>query len=136
MHEIHWIVNSGRRYSRKCPLILFGNTGNKREIKKAAERMESCKPGSIADLATLANLDGKVLLNELKVRYQENNIYVSKYILETGFLHLLESKGNDNFSVWVFLLFFFMLNRLLSSRVPHSFDIRYGRALLHYHYFF
>nr|XP_022331356.1 myosin-IIIb-like isoform X1 [Crassostrea virginica] len=37
--------------------------------------MESCKPGSIADLATLANLDGKVLLNELKVRYQENNIY-------------------------------------------------------------
>lgn len=44
--------------------------------------MESCKPGSIADLATLANLDGKVLLNELKVRYQENNIYVSKYIYQ------------------------------------------------------
>lgn len=133
MHDVHWIVNSGRRYSRKCPLILFGNTGNKREIKKAAERMESCKPGSIADLATLANLDGKVLLNELKVRYQENNIYVSKYISETGFLHLLESKGNDN--IRVFFLFF-LFNRLLSSRVPHSFDIRYGRALLHYHYFF
>lgn len=64
--------------------------------------MESCKPGSIADLATLANLDGKVLLNELKVRYQENNIYVSKYISKTGFLHLLESIGNDNFSVFCY----------------------------------
>lgn len=42
--------------------------------------MERGKPGSVEDLATLANLDGKVLLNELKVRYLENNIYVSIYI--------------------------------------------------------
>ncbi|XP_061172927.1 myosin-IIIb-like [Saccostrea echinata] len=37
--------------------------------------MEKGRPGVTEDLATLANLDGKVLLNELKVRYMENNIY-------------------------------------------------------------
>ncbi|XP_048734629.2 myosin-IIIb-like isoform X2 [Ostrea edulis] len=37
--------------------------------------MEKSKPGATEDLATLANLDGKVLLNELKVRYMDNNIY-------------------------------------------------------------
>lgn len=37
--------------------------------------MERGKPGSTEDLATLANLDGKVLLNELKVRYMDSNIY-------------------------------------------------------------
>ena len=79
--------------------------------------MESCKPGSTSDLATLANLDGKVLLNELKVRYQENNIYVSKYISETGFLHLLESKGNDNFSVFCF---FFFVESITELANPHS----------------
>lgn len=41
--------------------------------------MEKSKPGATEDLATLANLDGKVLLNELKVRYMDNNIYVSKH---------------------------------------------------------
>lgn len=33
--------------------------------------------GSVDDLATLAQLDEKILLNELKVRYSKDNIYVS-----------------------------------------------------------
>ena len=41
--------------------------------------MEEPQPGTTADLATLANLDDKVLLNELKIRYRNNNIYVSTF---------------------------------------------------------
>ena len=39
--------------------------------------MDDVKEGEVEDLATLARLDEKVLLNELKVRYHKNRIYVS-----------------------------------------------------------
>ena len=39
--------------------------------------MDDFKEGEVEDLATLARLDEKVLLNELKVRYNKNRIYVS-----------------------------------------------------------
>lgn len=39
--------------------------------------MERDKLGFIEDLVIFVNLDGKVLLNELKVRYMDSNIYVS-----------------------------------------------------------
>lgn len=39
--------------------------------------MERGKLGFIEDLVIFVNLDGKVLLNELKVRYLDSNIYVS-----------------------------------------------------------
>eukprot|EP00729_Bicosta_minor_P015755 gene15755-20750_t len=36
---------------------------------------KAAKVGQTDDLATLATLDDKILLNELKVRYKSNNIY-------------------------------------------------------------
>lgn len=39
--------------------------------------MERPPPGKVEDLATLAKLDEKVLLEELKLRYYNNDIYVS-----------------------------------------------------------
>ena len=39
--------------------------------------MDDFKEGEVEDLATLARLDEKVLLNELKVRYNKDRIYVS-----------------------------------------------------------
>lgn len=39
--------------------------------------MERGKLGFIEDLVIFVNFDGKVLLNELKVRYLDSNIYVS-----------------------------------------------------------
>ena len=38
---------------------------------------EDTKIGDTEDLATLAKLDETILLNELKVRFQNNTIYVS-----------------------------------------------------------
>ena len=39
--------------------------------------MDSTKPGEVEDLASLAKLDDKVLLEELKIRYSNDKIYVS-----------------------------------------------------------
>ena len=39
--------------------------------------MDRNQPGKVEDLATLAKLDDNVLLEELKIRYANNNIYVS-----------------------------------------------------------
>ena len=39
--------------------------------------MDRPPPGKVEDLATLAKLDEQVLLNELKIRYNNNEIYVS-----------------------------------------------------------
>lgn len=39
--------------------------------------MERPAPGKVEDLATLAKLDDQVLLEELKIRYSNNDIYVS-----------------------------------------------------------
>ena len=39
--------------------------------------METLRVGETEDLATLAKLDEKVLLEELKVRYSQDKIYVS-----------------------------------------------------------
>ena len=41
------------------------------------KEMDQIEPGEVEDLATLARLDEKVLLNELKIRYDNNKIYVS-----------------------------------------------------------
>lgn len=66
---------------RKClDIIHCVNLCTGKQIRtgnETAGKMERGKPGSTEDLATLANLDGKVLLNELKVRYLDSNIYVS-----------------------------------------------------------
>ena len=35
------------------------------------------QPGTHDDLASLSNLDEQTLLNELKTRYEKDNIYVS-----------------------------------------------------------
>ena len=43
--------------------------------------MERPPPGKVEDLATLAKLDEKVLLDELKIRYYNNDIYVSSPLL-------------------------------------------------------
>ena len=43
--------------------------------------MDDFKEGEVEDLATLARLDEKVLLNELKVRYNNDRIYVSTVLL-------------------------------------------------------
>jgi len=40
--------------------------------------MERPPVGKVEDLATLAKLDEKVLLSELKTRYYNNEIYVSR----------------------------------------------------------
>ena len=39
--------------------------------------MDRPPPGKVPDLATLAKLDEQILLNELKIRYYNNEIYVS-----------------------------------------------------------
>lgn len=39
--------------------------------------MDNFNSGEIEDLATLSKLDDKVLLEELKVRYTKDKIYVS-----------------------------------------------------------
>lgn len=39
--------------------------------------MDRPEPGSVEDLATLAKLDDNILLDELRVRYNKNLIYVS-----------------------------------------------------------
>jgi myosin heavy subunit len=39
--------------------------------------MDRPKPGLVEDLATLAKLDEQVLMEELKIRYRNNDIYVS-----------------------------------------------------------
>ena len=39
--------------------------------------MDNFKPGEVEDLATLSKLDDKVLLEELKIRYNNDKIYVS-----------------------------------------------------------
>ena len=41
------------------------------------EEMDRPPPGKVPDLATLAKLDEQILLNELKIRYYNNEIYVS-----------------------------------------------------------
>ena len=40
--------------------------------------MDDFKEGEVEDLASLSRLDEKVLLNELKVRYNKDRIYVSR----------------------------------------------------------
>ncbi|KAK3097735.1 hypothetical protein FSP39_012604 [Pinctada imbricata] len=72
--------------------------------------MDAAPPGKTADLATLANLDDKVLLNELKIRYSNNNIYtyvgdiliainpfkdVGIYDAEYGQKYFLENKSSN-----------------------------------------
>ena len=39
--------------------------------------MDEFREGEVEDLATLARLDEKVLLSELKARYNRDKIYVS-----------------------------------------------------------
>lgn len=39
--------------------------------------MDRPEPGSVQDLATLAKLDDTILLDELRIRYNRNQIYVS-----------------------------------------------------------
>lgn len=39
--------------------------------------MDRPEPGSVQDLATLAKLDDNILLDELRIRYNRNQIYVS-----------------------------------------------------------
>ena len=51
------------------------------------EKMDRPPPGKVPDLATLAKLDEQILLNELKIRYYNNEIYVS---LLTGVSHIFE----------------------------------------------
>jgi myosin heavy subunit len=41
--------------------------------------IEGAAPGETDDLATLAKLDEKILLNELKLRYEKQQIYVSHF---------------------------------------------------------
>ena len=48
--------------------------------------MDDVKEGEVEDLATLARLDEKVLLNELKVRYNKNRIYVSNTLKHQNIL--------------------------------------------------
>ena len=56
--------------------------------------MDRPPPGHVEDLATLAKLDEEVLLKELKVRYDNNNIYVS---IMPNFLHSpVNALGNCN----------------------------------------
>ena len=46
------------------------------------KKMDQTEPGEVEDLATLARLDEKVLLNELKIRYDNNKIYVSRITIK------------------------------------------------------
>ena len=50
--------------------------------------MDRPPPGKVEDLATLAKLDEQVLLNELKIRYNNNEIYVSVHHIHKT-IHLL-----------------------------------------------
>lgn len=66
---------------RKCfDIIYCVNLCIGKQIRIGNEivgKMERGKLGFIEDLVIFVNLDGKVLLNELKVRYMDSNIYVS-----------------------------------------------------------
>lgn len=54
--------------------------------------MDRPKPGSVQDLATLAKLDDNILLDELRIRYNSNEIYVSSvmsYIILSTFIFVI-----------------------------------------------
>lgn len=53
--------------------------GIKKEVNiRDNSAMDRPKPGSVEDLATLSKLDDNILLDELRIRYNNNQIYVSK----------------------------------------------------------
>jgi len=54
--------------------------------------MDRPEPGSVQDLATLAKLDDNILLDELRIRYSRNQIYVSSvmsYIVNIYFRNFI-----------------------------------------------
>lgn len=54
--------------------------------------MDRPEPGSVQDLATLAKLDDNILLDELRIRYNRNQIYVSSvmsYIVNIYFRNFI-----------------------------------------------
>jgi hypothetical protein len=60
--------------------------------------MDLPKPGSVQDLATLAKLDDNILLDELRIRYNSDEIYVSSvmsYIILSTFIFSTILKQQD-----------------------------------------
>lgn len=60
---------------------IYSNTTGLVETKTLyAVKMDRPPVGKVEDLATLAKLDEQVLLTELKTRYYQNDIYVSRVL--------------------------------------------------------